>query len=139
MNALFAWADFPATAPLFLMGRFQSPGPEIFSRGPVTVRWYGLLIASAVLIGVTLSQYLAKKRGVDPEKVGDMVIWLVLAAIPCARLYYVLFEWQSYASRPADVFAIWKGGIAIHGAVLGGTLATYLFAKFNRLDRKSVV
>ncbi|MEL7355110.1 MAG: prolipoprotein diacylglyceryl transferase [Cyanobacteria bacterium J06555_13] len=116
------------------LARFQSPGPEIVSLGPVTLRWYGLLIASAVLIGVVLSQYLAKRRGVDPEKVGDMVIWLVLAAIPCARLYYVLFEWPSYASRPGDILAIWKGGIAIHGAVIGGTLATYLFAKFNRLS-----
>ena len=113
---------------------FQSPGPDIVSIGPLTLRWYGLLIASAVLIGVALSQYLAKKRGIDPEKVGDMVIWLVVAAIPCARLYYVLFEWPSYADRPGDIIAIWKGGIAIHGAVIGGTLATVLFAKLNRLS-----
>ncbi|MFK8185939.1 MAG: prolipoprotein diacylglyceryl transferase [Phormidesmis sp.] len=114
--------------------RFQSPGPDIVSIGPITLRWYGLLIASAVLIGVVISQYLAKKQGIDPEKVGDMVIWLVIAAIPCARLYYVLFEWSSYASRPGDIIAIWKGGIAIHGAVIGGTLAAYLFAKFNKLS-----
>ena len=87
-----------------------------------------------MLIGVALSQYLAKKRGVDPDKVGDMVIWLVIAAIPCARLYYVLFEWQSYASRPGDIVAIWKGGIAIHGAVIGGTLATLIFARLNKLS-----
>ena len=122
------------TASTPAIGVFRSPGPEIVSIGPLTLRWYGLLIASAVLIGVALSQYIAKKRGVDPEKVGDLVIWLVVAAIPCARLYYVLFEWQNYAGRPADIFAIWKGGIAIHGAVLGGTLATWLFARFNRLS-----
>lgn len=122
------------TASTSAIGVFRSPGPEIVSIGPLTLRWYGLLIASAVLIGVALSQYIAKKRGVDPEKVGDLVIWLVVAAIPCARLYYVLFEWQNYAGRPADIFAIWKGGIAIHGAVLGGTLATWLFARFNRLS-----
>lgn len=113
---------------------FRSPGPEIVSIGPITLRWYGLLIASAVIIGVMLSQYLAKKRDVDPEKIGDMVIWLVLAAIPFARAYYVLFEWKSYASRPQDIIAIWKGGIAIHGAVLGGTLATWVFAWFNKLS-----
>ncbi len=117
-----------------IIARFQSPGAEIVSLGPFTLRWYGLLITSAVLIGVWLSQYLAKKRGIDPEKVGDMVIWLVIAAISSARLYYVLFEWQSYAARPGDIIAIWKGGIAIHGAVLGGTLATWIFAKLNRLS-----
>ncbi|MEL6352704.1 MAG: prolipoprotein diacylglyceryl transferase [Cyanobacteria bacterium J06627_28] len=117
-----------------VLARFQSPGPEIFSIGPFTLRWYGLLIASAVLIGVVLSQYLAKKRGVDPEKVGDMVIWLVIAAIPCARLYYVLFEWESYAGRPGDIIAIWNGGIAIHGAVIGGTVAAIIFGRINRLS-----
>ena len=116
------------------LGVFQSPGPDIFTIGPLTLRWYGLLIASAVLIGVFLSQFLAKKRGIDPEKVGDMVIWLVIAAIPCARLYYVLFEWSSYADRPGDIFAIWQGGIAIHGAVFGGTLAAIIFARINRLS-----
>ena len=117
-----------------VVSQFQSPGPEIVSLGPLTLRWYGLLIASAVLIGVALSQYLAKKRDMDPEKIGDLVIWLVIAAIPSARLYYVLFEWQSYATRPGDILAIWKGGIAIHGAVLGGTLAAWIFSKANKLS-----
>lgn len=117
-----------------IISQFQSPGPEIVSIGPLTLRWYGLLIASAVLIGVALSQYLAKKRDIDPEKVGDLVIWLVIAAIPSARLYYVLFEWQTYAAQPGDILAIWKGGIAIHGAVLGGTLAAWIFARLNRLS-----
>jgi phosphatidylglycerol---prolipoprotein diacylglyceryl transferase len=129
MNGLFEWLIISP-----VIGVFQSPGPEIVPIGPFSLRWYGLLIASAVLIGVTLSQYLAKKRGVDPEKIGDMVIWLVIAAILCARLYYVLFEWRTYVNRPIDVFAIWKGGIAIHGAVLGGTFATWLFARANRLS-----
>ncbi len=136
MHGLSGWLASPLAALLSppIFGKFQSPGPDIVNIGPVTLRWYGLLIASAVLIGVALSQYLAKKRGVEPEKVGDLVIWLVLAAIPCARLYYVLFEWQSYASRPEDIIAIWKGGIAIHGAVIGGTIATLIFAKINRLS-----
>ena len=64
----------------------QSPGPIFVNLGPLTIRWYGLLIASAVLIGVTLSQNLAQRRQVDPELIGELVIWLVVAAIPCARL-----------------------------------------------------
>lgn len=114
--------------------QFQSPGPIIFEIGPIVIRWYGLLIASAVLIGVTLSQYLAKRRGVNPDLLGDLAIWLVVGAIPCARLYYVLFEWQEYASRPGDIVAIWKGGIAIHGAIIGGTIATMIFARLNRIS-----
>ena len=114
--------------------QFQSPGVNLFTIGPLTVRWYGFLIASAVLIGVTLSQYLAKRRQVNPDLIGDLVIWLVLAAIFSARLYYVVFQWQEYAQHPGDIIAIWKGGIAIHGAILGGTLATIFFARFQRIS-----
>lgn len=112
---------------------FTSPGPIIREIGPFTIRWYGVLIASAVLIGVSLSQALAKRRSVDPELLGDLAIWLVVGAIPCARLYYVLFEWQSYAQNPQDILAIWKGGIAIHGAILGGLLATLIFARIQKI------
>ncbi|MEG4418376.1 prolipoprotein diacylglyceryl transferase [Microcoleus sp. LAD1_D5] len=114
--------------------QFTSPGPIIFQLGPVAIRWYGLLIASAVLIGVSLSQYLAQKRRVNPELLGDLAIWLVLGAIPCARIYYVAFEWEQYSQRPEDIIAIWKGGIAIHGAILGGTIAALIFAKIQRVS-----
>ncbi len=114
--------------------QFQSPGPILFEAGPLIVRWYGLLIASAVLIGVTLSQWLAKRRHVNPDLIGDLAIWLIIGAIPCARLYYVLFEWQEYAQRPQDIIAIWKGGIAIHGAILGGTLAAVIFGRLNKIS-----
>ena len=117
---------------MLLAFQLQSPGPIAFELGPIMIRWYGLLIASAVLIGVTLSQYLAKFRNIDPELVGDLSIWLVIAAIPCARIYYVLFQWQQYASRPQDIIAIWKGGIAIHGAVIGGVIAAIIFAKLRK-------
>jgi len=113
---------------------FQSPGPIIFEIGPFIIRWYGLLIASAILIGVTLSQYLAQRRGINPDLLGDLVIWLVLGAIPGARIYYVLFEWQQYAQRPEDIIAIWKGGIAIHGAIIGGTIATLIFSRINKIS-----
>lgn len=114
--------------------QFTSPGPIIFQLGPLAIRWYGLLIATAVLIGVTLSQYLAKLRHVNPELLGDLVIWLVLVAIPGARLYYVLFEWEQYQQNPIDMIAIWKGGIAIHGAIIGGAIAALIFARLNKIS-----
>ncbi|HEY9669600.1 MAG TPA: prolipoprotein diacylglyceryl transferase [Coleofasciculaceae cyanobacterium] len=123
-----------AMSPLTLAFQFASPGPVLIELGPLAIRWYGLLIASAVLIGVTLSQYLAKRRNVDPNLIGDLAIWLVIGAIPCARLYYVLFEWEQYAQRPEDIIAIWKGGIAIHGAILGGLLATIIFARLKNIS-----
>ncbi len=114
--------------------QFTSPGPIVFHLGPLSIRWYGLLIASAVLIGVTLSQHLAKQRHVNPDLIGDLAIWLVVGAIPGARLYYVLFQWPQYAENPGDIIAIWKGGIAIHGAILGGSLAALIFARWQKIS-----
>jgi phosphatidylglycerol:prolipoprotein diacylglycerol transferase len=114
--------------------QFTSPGPVIVEIGPITIRWYGLLIATAVLIGVSLSQYLGKHRHVNPELISDLSIWLVIGAIPAARLYYVFFQWSEYSQRPERIIAIWQGGIAIHGAMIGGTLAALIFAKVNQIS-----
>jgi phosphatidylglycerol:prolipoprotein diacylglycerol transferase len=113
--------------------QFTSPGPILVKIGPLTIRWYGLLIATAVLIGVTLAQYLAKRRNVNPDLLSDLSIWLVIGAIPAARLYYVLFQWSEYAAHPEKIIAIWQGGIAIHGAIIGGVVAALIFAKIKRV------
>ncbi len=112
--------------------QFTSPGSIMIRLGPLAIRWYGFLIAMAVLIGVTLSMYLAKRRNFNPELIGDLALWLVLGAIPCARLYYVLFQWQEYSQHPDQIVAIWKGGIAIHGAIIGGLLAALIFARVQK-------
>ncbi len=117
-----------------LLAEFASPGPLIFQIGPLSIRWYGLLIAIAVLVGVSLSSRLARARAIDPLLISDLVVWLVIAAVPSARLYYVLFEWRQYASNPSEILAIWHGGIAIHGAILGGTAAALLFARLKRVS-----
>ena len=114
--------------------QFASPGPVVVELGPVVVRWYGLLIATALLIGVSLSQALAAKRHLDPDAIGDAALWIVGGAIPCARLYYVLFNWSAYGGDWGQMVAIWRGGIAIHGAILGGLLGGWLFARLRRLS-----
>jgi phosphatidylglycerol:prolipoprotein diacylglycerol transferase len=119
---------------MFFGFTFPVPDPFLIDRGPIVIRWYGFLIASAVLIGATLSQQLAKLRQINPDLLADLAIWLVVAAIPGARIYYVLFEWQQYSQNPGEIIAIWKGGIAIHGAIIGGTIAALIFARLNRVS-----
>ena len=114
--------------------QFTSPGEEIFRLGSFRLKWYGVLIATAVLIGVNLSMRLAKSRDIDPEAIADLAIWLVLGAIPSARLYYVAFEWQTYSQHPEQIIKIWEGGIAIHGAIIGGSIAAIIFAKLKQLS-----
>lgn len=114
--------------------QFTSPGPTFLEIGSFSIRWYGLLIASAVLLGISLSSRLARRREIDPNAIADLAVWLVIGAIPAARLYYVAFEWRQYASQPAEILAIWHGGIAIHGAILGGLIALILFARRRKIS-----
>lgn len=110
---------------------FISPGPQLHL-GPFTLRWYGLLIAFAVVVGLNLARRLARQRGIDPALVSDLLPFLVVGAILGARVYYVLLEWRQYRGQWGEMVAIWHGGIAIHGALIGGSLATILFCRWRR-------
>lgn len=122
---------------------FTSPG-EGFNLGPISLRWYGLLIAMGLIAGLALAQQIAKIRRFNPDTIGDLTFWLVVGAIPMARLYYVAFEWNrqvlvngttcSYATCPLEIIKIWHGGIAIHGAILGGIIAAIVFSRIRRLS-----
>ena len=111
---------------------FTSPGPRVFQLGPIALRWYGLLIAIAVLLGLTLATRLGRARGIEPSLIADLLPLMVLGAVLGARLYYVLLEWRQYGGNWLDALAIWRGGIAIHGALLGGSLAAVLFCRWRR-------
>jgi phosphatidylglycerol:prolipoprotein diacylglycerol transferase len=112
---------------------FTSPGPLLFQLGPFSLRWYGLLIATAVLLGLLLATRLGRQRGIEPALIADLLPILVLAAVVGARLYYVTFEWRQYQLNWLDALAVWRGGIAIHGALIGGTLAVILYARWRRI------
>lgn len=111
---------------------FTSPGPLVVQLGPFSLRWYGLLIAAAVLVGLSLAMRLARRRGIDPNLIADLLPLLVLGAVVGARTYYVLLEWRQYQGRWGEMLAVWNGGIAIHGALIGGTLALLLFCRWRR-------
>ena len=115
--------------PLFA---FTSPGPLVFQLGPFALRWYGLLIALAVLAGLTLATRLGNARGIEPALIADLLPLLVLGAVIGARIYYVALEWRQYAANPIEALAIWRGGIAIHGALIGGVLTTMLYCRWRR-------
>lgn len=117
-----------------LLATFTSPGPLLFQLGPFSLRWYGLLIATAVLLGLLLAMRLGRLRGVDPALIADLLPLLVLGAVIGARTYYVLLEWnhQFRGAGLLDLIAVWRGGIAIHGALIGGTLVTILFCRWRR-------
>ena len=101
---------------------FRSPGPIVLQFGPLTIRWYGLLMATAMGLGLWLAYRDAKRRGLDPESLLKASELGLLGALVGARLYYVLFNLDYYSQFPAKIFAVWEGGLAIHGGLIGGLL-----------------
>ena len=128
----------------------RSPGSQLVNLGFFSIKWYGLLIALSILLGLNLSKKLARSRGIDPHLISEMLPSLVLSSIIGARIYYVIFEYRQFSGdnffTPIKIFniylnipsslAIWEGGIAIHGALLGGFLSIYLFCKSKKIPLK---
>jgi phosphatidylglycerol---prolipoprotein diacylglyceryl transferase len=96
------------------------------------MRWYGLLIAAAVLTGLALATRLGRERNISAPFISDLLPVMVVSSVLGARLYYVLLEWRQYRHNWLEAFAVWHGGIAIHGALLGGLIGTLLFCRWRR-------
>jgi phosphatidylglycerol:prolipoprotein diacylglycerol transferase len=112
---------------------FRSPGPIALQLGPVTLRWYGILMATAMAVGLWLAHRDARRRGVDPDELLKAAELALLGGLLGARLYYVAFNLDYYVAAPAKIFALWEGGLAIHGGVLGGLLMGGGYAWWRRL------
>lgn len=105
------------------------------SIGPITIYWYGLIIATAIFIGLFLATKEAEKVGLKKDLPTDLIIFAAPIAIIFARIYYVIFEWERYRGGPFwKVFAIWEGGIAIHGALIGAVLTAIVFARVKHVS-----
>jgi phosphatidylglycerol:prolipoprotein diacylglycerol transferase len=117
---------------LLPLAAFSSPGPIVFQLGPISLRWYGLLIAAAVLIGLALATRLGRERQIAAPLISDLLPVMVVSSVLGARLYYVLLEWRHYRQNWQEALAVWHGGIAIHGALLGGLIGTILFCRWRR-------
>ena len=95
-----------------------SPGRIAFTIFGVEVMWYGIMIASAMLMAVGLSYYRAEKLGLDKERVIDIALYCLPAGAIGARLYYVLFEWSYYSKHLNEIMNFRSGGLAIHGGLI---------------------
>ena len=131
----------------------QSPGDTFLNLGFLIIRWYGLLISISVIIGLFISKKLAKSRNINPQYISDILPSLIISSIIGARTYYVIFEWRQYSGNnfftSFDLFnnviqipsflAIWQGGIAIHGGLIGGFLCILFFCKSKNIHLKTFI
>ena len=117
--------------------------PNGFSIGPLFVHFYGIVIMIGVLVGSWLAQQEANRRGQDGRQIWDLLIWILIFGIVGARLWHILTPSPSlidlgittwyYFTHPLDAVAIWKGGLGIPGAVIGGIIALWFYTRRHKL------
>lgn len=113
--------------PLFLGER--PINPVILQIGPVSLRWYGLLIAGSFIPGFQLASREARRKGIDPDALYDYILVAAIFGFVGARLAYVIQNVGLYFAEPLRIFAVWEGGLSMHGVLVGGLLATALYAR----------
>lgn len=103
--------------------------PVIFSIGHFMVRWYGVIVAIAIGLGLWVAAWEARRKGLSEDAFSAGVVWGIIAGLAGARLFHVIDHWpHEYAADPVRALYFWEGGLAIWGAVLGGFAALTVFA-----------
>lgn len=98
------------------------------------IMYYGIIIVCGMLLGVLLACWRAKRAGESPDMIIDFALYAILCAVAGARIYYVIFAWDSFKDNPLSVFNLRTGGLAIYGGVIGGVLAAVVYARIKKIN-----
>ena len=102
--------------------------------GPIKIYWYSLTMFAAILVATILIVRESKKQKINDNILIDLIFYGIISGILGARIYYVLFNLDYYLQDPLEIIKIWHGGIAIHGAIIGGLIFLILYSKKKKLN-----
>ena len=111
--------------------------PVVFSLGPLEIRYYGIIYAFGFILAYFLLRYFIrqKKLHMQEQELDTYIIYLMLGVVLGARLFEILFYNLSfYLEHPAELIAIWHGGLSFHGGLVGAVVSTWLFCKKPRFS-----
>ena len=103
--------------------------PKSIAIGGFSIAFYGMIIACGMVGGLLLARWQAKRTGQNPELYMDFAIWGILFSIVGARIYYVIFSWDSYKDNLWQVFNIRGGGMAIYGSVIAAVITAVVYCR----------
>ncbi|MCK9419775.1 MAG: prolipoprotein diacylglyceryl transferase [Nitrospirae bacterium] len=114
---------------------FEIPGITIgsWTLGPIPIRMYGLMIGIGFLLAVLLASRRARKEGINPDRIMDMGVYLLIAAIVGSRALYVLTTLREFTANPLDAFAIWKGGLVFYGGLIAAVPVGIWYVRKHKL------
>ncbi len=114
------------------LGIYLKNIPKNFQIFGFTIAFYGVIIAIAVIAGILITTHEAKITKQDPDSYWDFAIYAIIFSVIGARIYYVVFEWESYVGRFWSIFNLREGGLAIYGGVIGGFITMAIYAKLKK-------
>lgn len=108
--------------------------PVAFEIFGLSIRWYGIFIATAVFLGTVIALKQSKITGIKEDDLLDLLLYAIPISIIGARLYYVIFSWDLYRDNPIEALNFRSGGLAIHGVLIGAVLTTIIFTKRRKIS-----
>ncbi|MDD2958044.1 MAG: prolipoprotein diacylglyceryl transferase [Lachnospiraceae bacterium] len=111
---------------------FSNVGKNISIFG-FEIAYYGIVLAIAMVTGICLAMWAAKKTGQNPDSYFDFAMIAIVVSLICARLYYVIFSWDYYGQHPLEILNFREGGLAIYGGVIGGVLTCFIYSKVKKM------
>ena len=114
------------------LGIEWNPG-RMLQIGPLTVHYYGIIIALGLALAVVYAWKRVKQFGIREDDLADGILWVAPFAVLCARLYYCAFKWELYADNPISILYIWNGGMAIYGGVIGAVVGVVVYSKVKKI------
>lgn len=110
------------------------PNPIAFSIFGIDIRWYGVLIATGMILAAVITYVRAPRHGIERENILDIVLISIPVGIIGARAYYVIFSWDYYGAHPEQIFNFRGGGLAIHGGLIFGLLAAWFVCRHKKIS-----
>ncbi len=108
------------------------PQAALLTFGPITIYWYGLFMVAAMIVGIITAILIAKNYGIKSDQIIDLSFYLIIGGLIGARIYEIFLELPYYLSQPLEMIKVWHGGLAIHGAIIGGLLTLGIFVWKNK-------
>ncbi len=114
------------------LGIYLKNLPQGFYIGDFYIAFYGIIIGLGILLGIIMAAHAGKVMGMNPDDIWDFAIYAVIFSVIGARIYYVVFEWDSYKNDLLSIFNTRQGGLAIYGAVIGAFITLFVYTRIKK-------